>query len=64
LYVEKNVSTQSLRCNKTNEVIGILAEATTTTGDHAFVLVYNKNKVAVKATIMPAMATKSVASPT
>jgi len=30
---------------------------------HALAFVYNKNKVAVKATIMPAMAMKSVASP-
>jgi propanediol dehydratase large subunit len=35
----------------------------TTTGAHGLALVYTKKKVALKATIMPAMEMKSVASP-
>ena len=62
-HVEQMISAQSLKCSKTNEIIGTPVKAIITTGSRRVSLLKIKKQVALKATTMPAMEMKSVVSP-
>ena len=57
------ISAQSLKCSKTNKIIGTQAKKIITNGSHAISLSNTKKQVALKATSMATIEMKSAVSP-